>query len=76
MTPSRRCHRDSLLTWCHLPRACDEALKALQAAVGAVTELKIFDLAKFEDHAARKAINKAKEKIKTSYDTFGVRNSY
>jgi hypothetical protein len=53
--------------------ACDEALKALQAAAGAVTELKMFDMAKFEDHAARKVINKAKERIKTCFDTFGVR---
>jgi hypothetical protein len=48
----------------------------LQAAAGAVTELKIFDMAKFEDHAARKVINKAKEQIKTCFDTFGVRKEF
>jgi hypothetical protein len=45
-------------------------------AAGAVTELKIIDMAKFEDHAARKAINGAKEQIKTCFNTFGVRTSY
>jgi hypothetical protein len=48
----------------------------LQAAAGAVTELKIIDMAKFEDHAARKAINEAKELIKTCFNTFGVRKLY
>jgi hypothetical protein len=38
--------------------------------------LKIIDMAKFEDHAARKAIIKAKELIKTCFNTFGVRESY
>lgn len=57
----------------YLISACDEALKALQAAAGAVTELKEFDMAKFEDHAARKAINEAKKHIKACFDTFGVR---
>ncbi|KAI0271229.1 hypothetical protein BGY98DRAFT_201365 [Russula aff. rugulosa BPL654] len=59
-----------------LEDACDEALKALQAAAGAVTELKIFDMAKFEDHAARKVINKAKEQIKTCFDTFGLGDAW
>jgi hypothetical protein len=38
--------------------------------------LKIFDMAKFEDHAARKAIDEAKRHIKTCFDTFGVRKQY
>jgi len=38
--------------------------------------LKIFDMAKFEDHVAHKAINKAKEHIKTCFNTFDVRKSY
>lgn len=59
-----------------LEDACDEALKALQAAARAVTELKIFDMAKFEDHAARKAINEAKKQIKTCFDNFGLGDSW
>ena len=38
--------------------------------------MKMIDMANFEDHAARKAINKAKELIKTCFDTFDVRKSY
>jgi len=48
----------------------------LQVVAGAVTELKIFDMTKFEDHVAHKAINEAKEQIKTCFNTFGVRKSY
>jgi len=59
-----------------LEEACDEALRALQAAAGAVTELKVIDMAKFEDHAARKAINGAKELIKTCFNTFGLADTW
>jgi hypothetical protein len=48
----------------------------LQAAAAAVTELKIIDMANFENHPARKAINEAKEQIKTCFGAFGVRKSY
>jgi hypothetical protein len=60
----------------YLISACDEALKALKQVVGAVTELKIFDMGKFEDHAAKRALDEAKEQIKACFTTFGVRTLY
>jgi hypothetical protein len=44
----------------------------LKEVVAAVTELKIFDMARFEDHAAHRALDEAKEQIKACFTTFGV----
>ena len=48
----------------------------MKQVVAAVTEMKIFDMAKLEDHAAHKALNEAKEQIKACFTTFGVRRPY
>ena len=56
-----------------MDRALNVALKALQEAVAAVTELRIFDLDNFEDHPAYQALAKAQGYIKTCHNTFGVR---
>ena len=54
-------------------RALNVTLKALQEAIAAVTELKIFNLDNFEDHPAYKALVRAQRYIKTCHNTFGVR---
>jgi len=47
-------------------------LKALQEAIAAVTELRIFDLDSFEDHPAYKALARAQRYIKACHNTFGL----
>ncbi|KAH9992152.1 hypothetical protein BJV77DRAFT_1003788 [Russula vinacea] len=59
-----------------LEDACDEALKALTQVVAAVTELKIFDLARLEEHPASKALRDVKEPIKTCFNSFGLGDSW
>lgn len=53
-------------------RALNVTLKALQEAVAAVTELRIFNLDNFEDHPAYKALARAQRYIKSCHNTFGV----
>jgi hypothetical protein len=52
--------------------ACDETLKALNEAVDAVTELKIFETVDFVDHPASRALAVAQNHIKECFNTFGV----
>jgi hypothetical protein len=44
----------------------------LKEVVAAVTELKIFDIVNFEDHAAYKALGVAEYHIKNCFAAFGV----
>ena len=54
-------------------RALNVTLDGLQEAVAAVTELKIFNLASFEDHPAYRTLAKAQTRIKACHKFFGVR---
>ena len=54
-------------------RALNITLDGLQEAVAAVTELKIFNLANFEDHSAYRTLARAQARIKASHKSFGVR---
>ncbi len=53
-------------------RAFDETLKALRAAVDAVTQLSVFDLTNFEEHDTVQAFGDAESEIKKSFESFGV----
>lgn len=47
----------------------------MQQVAEAVTELKIFDMAEFEDHPAHKALDEAKADINACFAAFHVRGS-
>ena len=50
-----------------------DTLSGLEEAVAAVTELKMFNLASFEDHPAYRTLTKAQTRIKACHKSFGVR---
>ena len=51
----------------------NDTLSGLEEAVAAVTELKMFNLASFEDHSAYRTLAKAQTRIKACHKSFGVR---
>jgi hypothetical protein len=53
--------------------ALHDTLGGLQEAVAAVTELKTFNLASFEDYPAYGALASAQTRIKACHKSFGVR---
>ena len=53
--------------------ALHDTLDGLQEAVAAVTELKTFNLASFEDYPAYIALARAQTRIKACHKSFGVR---
>jgi len=60
---------DNLVT---LEEALRDTLDGLQEAVAAVTELKIFNLASFEDYPAYRALARAQTRIKACHKAFGL----
>jgi len=59
-----------------LEDTCDETLKALKQVVAAVTELKMFEMTNFEDHAAYMALVVAQNQIRACFNAFGLGGSW
>ncbi|KAH9056281.1 hypothetical protein EDB87DRAFT_1687610 [Lactarius vividus] len=55
-----------------LEEVLDVTLNGLQDAVAAVTELKMFNLASFEDHPAYRALARAQTPIRACHKSFGL----
>jgi len=55
-----------------LEEALNVTFDGLQEAVAAVTELKIFNLANFEDHPAYRTLARAQTRIRASHKSFGL----
>ncbi|KAH9169941.1 hypothetical protein EDB89DRAFT_1364233 [Lactarius sanguifluus] len=55
-----------------LEEVLDVTLNGLQDAVAAVTELKMFNLASFEDHPAYRALARAQARIRACHKSFGL----
>ncbi|KAH9035763.1 hypothetical protein EDB85DRAFT_2143515 [Lactarius pseudohatsudake] len=55
-----------------LEEALEVTLNGLQDAVAAVTELKMFNLASFEDHPAYRTLARAQTRIRACHKSFGL----
>ncbi|KAI0263542.1 hypothetical protein BC834DRAFT_301052 [Gloeopeniophorella convolvens] len=56
--------------------AFDHTLTALKAVVDAVTEISMFDLDKFEEHSAAKALASAQAQVKSCFDAFNISSQW